>query len=472
MPKILIVRPPSKAFDKNIHLREHDVPFMLKYIESLIAHEGRYHVKFIDCFVNDLTWVALIEEVVNFSPEILIISTTICDRSFILKYVGEMKKSLQKMTVIAAGQDSTLYPENYVFNSSPFNFAALGECELAVMDLLKAIECNLGDNKISGIYSNSYQDKIILEVDNLEKLPFPVYTEKELKRYRLFYPIRVNHKARWGQILTSRGCKNKCIFCTQTIRQTYGTKIRLRKPESIIKEIKYLMQMGVNVVHFADDNFSNSYKHIESICKAILDNKVKIKWSAQARIDEIYKALLVLMRKSGCVHLRFGIESGSEKILISLRKTDNPANWLKQAGVIFSEARKLAIDTVALLMLGNPDETKEDINKTIKLVFQLKPDFIQLHFFTPYPGSDFYEENSKVIANQIDASQLYHYRPPQLLFSNIRDTDLLSIKRKFYNDFYCNSGNMVNNLSKFLPFYINNPNASLLLLKELAKTLI
>ena len=87
------------------------------------------------------------------------------------------------------------------------------------------------------------------------------------------------------------------------------------------------------------------------------------------------------------------------KLLIkTLCKCSVHTQWVEQSKKVFKCARELGIMTNAMFIIGNPNETEEDVWKSIKLAKELEPDMIQISFFTPYPGSSSYklfEENIK-----------------------------------------------------------------------------
>jgi len=470
MEKILIVRPPSLTFNRKRYVRDFDVPFMLKYLESVILSQNKYKVKFIDCIVDSLEWGILEEITKKFLPDILILHTLVHDRNCVFEYVNKMKKGNKNIIIIAIGPDATACPERYIFESSPFDFSIAGECESSLLELLGSLR-QRQHKKINGVYSISHKDNSIIENENLDSLPFPVYSKSDLQKYHLSYPVRIYKKVIWGHILSSRGCQHKCMFCSQIVRQTYGKKIRLRGAESVIQEIRYLLNLGANMISFCDDNFTCSYGHVTSICKAIINNKLSVKWSAQARVDELDDKLLKLMEEAGCIHIRFGLESGSEKILKILRKTNNANLWLTQAKKVFDECRKLGIDTVALFILGTPLETEEDIKKTAQFAIDLNPDFLQLHYFIPYPGSVFYLENKIEMDKIVYKENFFHYSPPEMVFNNMKEEILSREMKRIYKDFYLRPRYIINNLYKFGLFYLSNPNIIMPLLKQLKRNI-
>ena len=122
------------------------------------------------------------------------------------------------------------------------------------------------------------------------------------------------------------------------------------------------------------------------------ERHLKIKWIAHARVDNITPSLLKLMKEAGCILLRFGIESGSRRIIDILKKRDSDIDWIETSRAVFKNSREEGISTAALFIIGSPSESQSEIESSLKLAKELEPDFIQVHFFTPYVGSAAYEQ--------------------------------------------------------------------------------
>jgi radical SAM superfamily enzyme YgiQ (UPF0313 family) len=93
------------------------------------------------------------------------------------------------------------------------------------------------------------------------------------------------------------------------------------------------------------------------------------------------------MQKSGCIGLKFGVESASKIILKNIRKKIT----LDDVKEVVKNCKKLGIFTHATYMFGLPGETKETIEKTINFSSKLMTDTAQFSVVTPYPGTDFYK---------------------------------------------------------------------------------
>jgi radical SAM superfamily enzyme YgiQ (UPF0313 family) len=82
------------------------------------------------------------------------------------------------------------------------------------------------------------------------------------------------------------------------------------------------------------------------------------------------------------------VESGSDRILKKLNKGETVEQIRKAAEMI----RKSGLIWHAFLMIGIPGETREEMEATMRLIAELKPDHVELSIFTPYPGPSLYQE--------------------------------------------------------------------------------
>jgi len=275
--KILLVRMNSSVRVKTGHSRSYCLPWRLKYIESLLKQEGK-KTKIIDLLITVLPLNVLLNISVSWKPDLLIISSALTDCKLTLKYANLVKEKIRNIFIICAGSGPTTKPTEYLFRNSPIDLILPGEAEFKIISLLKKIEKGYSAEVIRNAYfqnnKNSNEIRPILSPE-LDNLPFPVYSKGELQRYSLIYSVRMNKQVIWGQILSSRGCFHRCVFCYPMLRYSYGTKIRLRSAKNVVDEIEYLLRKGANAISFEDDDFAASKEHVISICREIQKERFK-----------------------------------------------------------------------------------------------------------------------------------------------------------------------------------------------------
>ncbi|MFC1632363.1 B12-binding domain-containing radical SAM protein [Candidatus Omnitrophota bacterium] len=445
--------------------RHFSPPFSLKYIQALLLEKGK-RVKLTDCLVNPQPLNQLLDDVLDWSASLVVVHSSIHSKKLALEFAALIKEK-KDIPLIAVGQGPTANYVGYSFPGSAFDVTLLGEPELEVVSLLGALSQGQTREEVKEKYYKRLAKNEINTVSDLDCLPFPRYSTKEICDYQFFYPIRLNKKLRWGHLLSSRGCNYRCLFCSQVTRETFGDTVRFRSPFNVVNEMESLVSQGVNIISFDDDNFSFSKEHVSGICQEVLNRGLNIKWIAHARINELDFPLMGLMRQAGCIFLRLGVESGSSRIVELLRKNPNNSDWIEASKRLFGHARKIGIATNALFIIGNPTETESEIKETIRLAKLLKPDLIQVHFFTPYPGSLAYEQfKDKIGSEKKNISEMYHYCTPQLNLSNVAFHRLLKIRAEFYRNFFLRAAFLSEHFLKYMFFYLRNINVGYKLSKS------
>jgi len=199
-------------------------------------------------------------------------------------------------------------------------------------------------------------------------------------------------------VMTSRGCPYKCAFCAKII-----DKVRLRNVVSLRKEIEVLKEKyNPKMFIFYDDNILMSKPRFIQLCKEL--QKIKIAWRSQARSDYVDSTVIKYALDAGCKYLSFGIESGSQKILNVVNKSNSVQTNTKAISI----CKKLGLKTKVFLMIGLPGETLDTLEATKKWVLENQPDRVSLYIFHPFPGCDIYE-NIQQYDIQIVGKQMNYY---------------------------------------------------------------
>ncbi len=114
---------------------------------------------------------------------------------------------------------------------------------------------------------------------------------------------------------------------------------------------------------------------------------IKINWDCNTRVDLVDRELLRVMKKAGCNSIKVGIESGSERILMLMDKGIT-LERIQASAKLF---RNVGIHWTAYFMMGIPTETKEDMKKTLNLLYTIKPSFASIGVYEPFPGTKLFD---------------------------------------------------------------------------------
>ncbi len=333
----------------------------------------------------------------------------------------------------------------------------LGEPEQEFFKLFDRIQ-NSGQSDTSwqAHYRKCYQEDKRFIVEDPDSLPFPSYSSEELEAYKSIYPIQFPRRVVWGFLIATRGCPHGCLFCSEVMRVSIGKKIRSRSAVNVADEMQHLANQGVNICSFQDDSFSTNRGFVQSLTEELVARNSTMPWMARVRIDEVDFELLSQMKKAGCIMLGLGVESGSQRIIEDMHKQHKPKPWQDQCRQVFRWTHRLGIGTNAYYVIGNPTETRAEIEQTIKFALELNSDSIQVHFYTPYPGSAAWEEYQDKFAD-FDSTRMFHYATPMFSLADVSVAELVKLRAKFYRRYLFRPGFAVNHLRKHARFYWHNP---------------
>ncbi|MDP8260471.1 MAG: radical SAM protein [Candidatus Gygaella obscura] len=191
-----------------------------------------------------------------------------------------------------------------------------------------------------------------------------------------------------AQVMTSRGCNYRCVFCSNT---THGKGVRFRDIAKVFDEIDYLInKLGVRYVEIIDESFTSFPERVKEFCKGIIKKNYKGVYfvlNNGIRPDISDTSMYKLLKKAGFGQLRFGIESGSQVVLDAMQK-DFTLEKVKSA---VNSARDVGIKAAAFFMFGFPSETQETMRQTIDFAKSLPLCRAYFAIATPFPGSPLHD---------------------------------------------------------------------------------
>jgi radical SAM superfamily enzyme YgiQ (UPF0313 family) len=213
-------------------------------------------------------------------------------------------------------------------------------------------------------------------------LPWPARDLIDLSLYRKVW--KEAHGIFSLNLIASRGCPFRCNWCAKPI---FGDRYYLRAASDVAEEMRLLKEeYGAQHLWFADDIFGLNRHWLEEFAVAVDTLRCALPFKIQARADLVTNETAAALRRAGCAEVWMGVESGSQKVLDAMDKglrvdeVVNAQEHLKRQG----------IRTCYFLQLGYPGEQWKDIQKTIALVRETRPDDVGISFSYPLPNTRFY----------------------------------------------------------------------------------
>jgi anaerobic magnesium-protoporphyrin IX monomethyl ester cyclase len=376
-------------------------PLGLGYIASyILAKNPELKVKILDFTIERFSVERWKTELENFAPDVVGISVLTLNFPLGASIAKLTKKVNPRITTVMGGAHATAMPDaclNYC------DIVVRGEGEATFWDIVTEKELKF----IKGI---SYQrDGRVIHneererIKTLDDLPFPAHSLFKIKNYEC-YPS-------WG-IMSSRGCPYNCIFCSSPNR--WNRIITFRSVNNIMNEIEYLNKnFNIRAVNFFDDTMNITQQRITEICNEIikrgLNKKMRFTCQMKANKQCVSLELFKKMKEANFVQVEFGIESGSQRILNSIRKSLTVGEAKQAIGL----ARKAGIPVIkGFFIIGNRDEAISDVLKTWRFVLSAKvwPTF---SICTPFPGTTLYKmlKEEGTLPQDLDLSRFNQVTP-------------------------------------------------------------
>lgn len=427
--KVLFVNPPQTA-SKYKFMGVIAPPLGIAYMAGVLQ-ENNIDVEILDASAEDMDFKDVEKELLKRKPDLVALTALTPTIGRALETAQVVKETLPDSIVVMGGYHPTF---NFIetLEDENVDIVIRGEGEYIMLNLVQALENQSRLHDVKGIVFEDKNSKEIVVnpeaplIQNLDELPFPALNLLPMNKYRL-----LDMDTHMTTMITTRGCPMQCSFCSSAAM--HGKKIRERSIENIVDEIEYLKtNYDIDTIAFMDDTFTLKKRKVMAICDEILKRNIEIMWGCTSRVDTLDEKLLKKMKEAGCITIFIGVESADQQQLDNMCKNTTIAK-IENA---FKIARKLKIRTIASVALGMPGDTKEIMNKTVKFVHKLKPNYAIYSLATPYPGTRFYKEAFEKNLIKIKDWSKYTLITPILETIDCSLNDMRKIQAKAFMKFY------------------------------------
>jgi len=360
------------------------------------------------------------KELDSFKPDVVGISSVSQNFNLAIEYARLVKK--RDIKVLVGGVHISLLPRSL---SKDMDIGVIGEGEKTIVELFKNNFENL--DKISGIiYWKDNKIKITRPrelIKDLDIIPYPARDLLEIEDHTLMF--------------TSRGCPYKCIFCSSS---RFWKTVRYHSAEYVVNEIKLLIdKYNVKYIDFADDLFISNKKRLKQIADLIKQEKIDIVFGCDARANMIDDEIMKLLKSINVQKIVLGLESGNDRILTYLKGIGGRSTvTVKQNYNAVKIANKYGILVNAGFVIGSPDETKEEILDTLRLVKTSGLNHFEPYILTPLPGTLIWELAKKrgLVSDNMDWNKLdvmfgENYKDAVILSEKLSRKELYNLYKKF-----------------------------------------
>lgn len=376
-----------------------DLPVEFRYLREFINHpDPLLRFPFKNYTHYGMSWQEIEARIKKTEADLYLISSLFTTYSRETERIISIIRKYNPNALIAAGgYHPSLYPE-YFIHKAGVDFIINGEGESAVVQLVQTIEHGGRAEDIPGIISRKSSDeqkKLMSDAPDIKDLPFPA---RDLLLNRDFKAYRKN----FVSMITSRGCPNRCEFCTG--RTIWGNRYRSREIEDVLKEIEHCCKnSGADIINFEDDNLFPAKKRAQELLYKIIRMKERMNFSVEftamngISLENLDEEIPPLMKLAGFNELNISLVTQSAEVQEMNRRPFDSEKFRSIAEC----AKKEGMNVRGYFILGMPGQDKKEIEDTITFIKSLGIQVFPSVFYNVFsPESEWKMQRSSAFFNE------------------------------------------------------------------------
>lgn len=238
-------------------------------------------------------------------------------------------------------------------------------------------------------------------VIDLDTLPMPAWDLIDVDQYRTAWMDAHGYFS--INLAASRGCPYRCNWCAKPV---HGDSYRCYSPDRVAAEIECVRDlMSPDHIWFADDIFALSAKWAREFAAGVERRGTRVPFKMQSRCDLMTRDTVAALAQAGCAEVWMGAESGSQRILDAMDK----GIQVEQIAEARANLKRHGIRACLFLQFGYMGEEWDDIEATIRMVREVRPDDVGISVSYPMPGTGFFQivqQQRTAQANWLDSDDL------------------------------------------------------------------
>ncbi len=305
------------------------------------------------------------------------------------------------LPIIAGGVHVTNAPEIFLKEIPEVDFIQLFESDISLGSFIDYVNGKTESNslfQLGTIVEDKYHEikkrhiptpvdiDVMPDYGNLDIQNY--YKQGEVGNFRYWIP----EDAVVSSVLSNRGCRARCTFCS--VHHFNGHGVRQRTIESVIDEITKLKEeYGINHITWLDDDIFFDHKRTVNLYNEMVRKNLNITWDAMngiiASAVAAHPETIHAAADSGCIAVNFGVESGNNEILRSVKKPSGLKHYLKVGEIM---PKYPQIYARAFIIIGFPNETFQQLLDTVNLCKEMNMDWYGIQKLSPLPSTELFTE--------------------------------------------------------------------------------
>ncbi len=400
--KIALIKPEVEyPVKKQGYAGDVGIPLGLLYLAGYVREHNNSEVKIIDRRLQKALGIRHTLEQEIGDAEVVGVGACTAEAPDAFQVMREAK-ALGRTTVMGG-----IYPTfntDEVMRSGVVDYVVRGEGELGLSKLLKALDGKTNLEEVPGLtflrsgeLFHTSQSEMIRDLDTI---PMPAYDLVPMKTYAEMSP---------AAIYAARGCPKACKFCT--LNQFWDFRYRKRSIDNVLSELELFKNYGFTRVHFKDETITLNQKWCGELFDAIGHANLGMSYKAKSRVDGINESLLQRMVSAGLDTIHTGIESISERNLVTMSKQISVEQIQSAFDVMLQNGCKVN----PVYLFGWMGQTQADLFKDSQFIEKTASRgnvITYISFITPHPGSNLTAiSNDDLLVLSRDYARYTHKQP-------------------------------------------------------------
>ena len=310
--------------------------------------------------------------------------------------INRVRERFPRAILVAGGEHFAAEPEAAI-TTSALDYVLVGEGDRVICDLVEHVQGQRALSDVAGCWyrgpaGEPARTGALVREKDIDQLAWPAWDLIPLENY-----LSGGHG--WGvdrgrnmPMNATRGCPYQCTFCSSPTMWT--TRWVARSPQDVLAEIKHYMAVyQATNFDFQDLTAIIKREWVIEFATLILDGNVRMTWQLPSgtRSEALDDEVLPLLVKSGCTNITYAPESGSDEILVRIKKKIKIDRMLHS----MRQAVRAGCNVKANFIFGFPEDTIRSILPTFW--FLVKMAVVGVHDisiapFRPYPGSELFRQ--------------------------------------------------------------------------------
>jgi anaerobic magnesium-protoporphyrin IX monomethyl ester cyclase len=361
-------------------------PLGLMYLQASLEKRTPFRAEIFDPVVDDLDYPEFEKQLRNYPLDFVGVSAFTHCLPDVQMTVNLIRKINPNARIFLGGPHSNMFPD-YAMGMAGVDGIVTGDGEDAFVEMVQAIDSGRSLEGIAGVWFRD-DGEVIKNPDrpsgrNLDAYPWP---DRRRIRYRDYY-VPGAKRPLITTAITSRGCPHSCPFCL-----TYKKQYRIRDIDDILDEVEHCLSIGIDEIMFVDDLFTPNSQWVMKFCAGVERRNLKFYWGYKTTIAGTTREQIRRSKEMGCTKIHFGVESANNEGLDAWGKHCDTDDVHR----VFRWCREEGVRSIAYIMLAGPHErTMQEARANLDEMLKLDADYAVFAVFSPYPGTESFEEGAK-----------------------------------------------------------------------------